>query len=159
SAIEVMAAHCESCAASCSKTIRTARVRTSGENRLGLVMAPSSQDLEPPGKSGRFRLVLLPLGDRVAFPLSPGPAAAVRSCSRQGARLSANPLLTGFGRPQKDDGSRVSRLPGSDRRVITRRENDINTKPHEVSGQLGQTSVLLFCPSPLNLHCLAVNIA
>src|SRR5262245_21855801 len=52
-----MAAHCESCAASCSRTIRTARVRTSGENRLGLVMAPSSQDLEPPGKPGRFKLV------------------------------------------------------------------------------------------------------
>src|SRR5262249_34961903 len=54
SAIEVIAAHCESCAASCSRTIRTARTRTSGENRLGLVMAPSSQDLEPPGKPGRF---------------------------------------------------------------------------------------------------------
>src|SRR5262249_2599543 len=35
-------------------TIRTARSRTSGQNRLGLVMAPSSQGLEPPGNPGRF---------------------------------------------------------------------------------------------------------
>src|SRR5215470_12097898 len=32
SAIDVIVAHCESCAASCSMTIRTARARTSGEN-------------------------------------------------------------------------------------------------------------------------------
>src|SRR2546425_9720694 len=49
SAIEVIAAHCDSCAASCSTTIRTARDRTSGENLVGLGMAPSSQGLEPPG--------------------------------------------------------------------------------------------------------------
>ena len=54
SAIDVIAAHCDSCAASCSRTIRTARVRTSGENLVGLGMAPSSQGLEPPGNPGRF---------------------------------------------------------------------------------------------------------
>src|SRR2546425_4924001 len=55
SAIEVIAAHCDSCAASCSTTIRTARDRTSGENLVGLGMAPSSQGLEPPGNPARFR--------------------------------------------------------------------------------------------------------
>src|SRR2546425_11371448 len=54
SAIEVIAAHCDSCAASCSTTIRTARDRTSGENLVGLGMAPSSQGLEPPGNPARF---------------------------------------------------------------------------------------------------------
>src|SRR5688572_5199409 len=54
SATELIAAHCESCAASCSTTIRTARARTSGENLVGLSMAPSSQNLEPPRKSARF---------------------------------------------------------------------------------------------------------
>jgi len=56
SAIEVIAAHCDSCAASCSTTIRTARDRTSGENLVGLGMAPSSQGLEPPGNPARFSL-------------------------------------------------------------------------------------------------------
>ena len=57
SAIEVIAAHCESCPASCSTTSRTAPARTSGENRFGLAMAPSSQGLEPPGDPGRFKLL------------------------------------------------------------------------------------------------------
>src|SRR5262245_43277793 len=58
SAIEVIAAHCESCAASCSTTIRTARSRTSGENRLGLVMAPSSciSRSQPSPKLGRVKV-------------------------------------------------------------------------------------------------------
>ncbi|MDN7901741.1 hypothetical protein QZM82_36690, partial [Burkholderia cepacia] len=39
----------------CSRTRRTARSRTSGENLLGfLFMAPFSQELEPPQNSGRF---------------------------------------------------------------------------------------------------------
>ncbi|WP_336274448.1 hypothetical protein, partial [Vreelandella indica] len=40
--------------ASWSKTIRTARWRTSGEYRFDLLMAPSSQGLEPPGIPVRF---------------------------------------------------------------------------------------------------------
>src|SRR5262249_41657778 len=51
----VIAAHCDSCAASCSSTIRTARARTSGENLVDLGMAPSSQGLEPPERPARFR--------------------------------------------------------------------------------------------------------
>src|SRR5436305_12370535 len=45
------------CSLSCSSTIRTARARTSGENLFVvlLVMAPSSQELEPPANPGRFR--------------------------------------------------------------------------------------------------------
>src|SRR5215470_12432070 len=54
SAMEVIAAHCDSCAASCSSTIRTARARTSGENLVDLGMAPSSQGLEPPERPARF---------------------------------------------------------------------------------------------------------
>ena len=38
--------------------MRTARSRTSGEKRLDLLIAPSSQRLEPPQNSGRFILSL-----------------------------------------------------------------------------------------------------
>ena len=43
---------------SCSNTIRTARSRTSAENLFVvlLVMAPSSQELEPPANPGRFTM-------------------------------------------------------------------------------------------------------
>src|SRR6266446_10966116 len=57
SAIEVIAAHCDACSWVCSNTIRTARSRTSGENRLGLAMTPSSQGMEPPINPGRFSRV------------------------------------------------------------------------------------------------------
>ena len=41
----------------CSRTIRTARSRTSGEKRFDfLLMAPSSQSVEPPQNPGRFSL-------------------------------------------------------------------------------------------------------
>src|SRR5690606_37236272 len=52
-----MAAQCDGYSACCSNTSRTARSRTSGENRLFLfVMAPFSQDKEPPRIPGRFIL-------------------------------------------------------------------------------------------------------
>ncbi|MCG5079009.1 hypothetical protein, partial [Paraburkholderia tagetis] len=38
----------------CSRTMRTARSRTSAENLLDLFMAPFSQELEPPPNPGRF---------------------------------------------------------------------------------------------------------
>jgi len=53
-AIERIAAHCESYSLPCSRTIRTARSRTSGENLLDRAMAPSSQGMEPPGNPARF---------------------------------------------------------------------------------------------------------
>src|SRR6185503_10400537 len=55
--IETTAAQREACSPSCSRTIRTARVRTSGENLFVvlLVMAPPSQELEPPAIPGRFK--------------------------------------------------------------------------------------------------------
>ena len=37
-AIEPIAAHCESCSASCSNTSRTARSRTSGEKRFDVLI-------------------------------------------------------------------------------------------------------------------------
>src|SRR5256714_11501306 len=55
SAIEWIADHCEVCSAWWSKTIRTARARTSGEyGGTRFVMAPSSQELEPPENPVRF---------------------------------------------------------------------------------------------------------
>lgn len=43
--------------------MRTARSRTSGENLFDLVIAPSSQVLEPPQKPGRFSRSLQPTGE------------------------------------------------------------------------------------------------
>lgn len=41
-----------------SSTIRTARSRASGEYFVAVFMAPSSQELKPPGKSGRFSVIV-----------------------------------------------------------------------------------------------------
>src|SRR5918995_4985134 len=56
-AIEPIAVHCEACSPWCSNTIRTARLRTSGEYFVDafFVMAPVSQELEPPAIPARFR--------------------------------------------------------------------------------------------------------
>ena len=57
-AIEPIEAHSEACSPRCSSTIRTARCRTSGENFFvgcRSVMAPFSQELEPPTNPERFR--------------------------------------------------------------------------------------------------------
>src|SRR5262245_22200946 len=55
-AIETTAAHRDWCSCSWSRTSRTARERTSGENLLlvCLLMAPLSQVLEPPANPARF---------------------------------------------------------------------------------------------------------
>ncbi|SFF67842.1 hypothetical protein SAMN04488120_1233 [Fontimonas thermophila] len=54
-AIDWIADHCDPCSPRCSNTIRTARSPTSGEYRVySLLIAPSSQRLEPPRKPGRF---------------------------------------------------------------------------------------------------------
>ena len=56
-AFDTIAAHSEACSLRCSNTIRTARSRSSGEY-LGdvdsFVMAPVSQELEPPANPERF---------------------------------------------------------------------------------------------------------
>ena len=44
---------------SCSRTIRTARSRTSADYRLGFPIAPSSQEMEPPGVPGRLKTEFL----------------------------------------------------------------------------------------------------
>src|SRR5881394_3051398 len=55
SAIEWIADHWEVCSAWWSRTIRTARARTSGEyGGTRFVMAPSSQESEPPENPVRF---------------------------------------------------------------------------------------------------------
>ena len=48
------AAHSEACSPRCSTTIRTARARTSGEYLVRLLIAPSSQAVEPPANPARF---------------------------------------------------------------------------------------------------------
>jgi hypothetical protein len=60
--MEQMAAHCDSCSPWCSCTSRTARSRTSGEKVVDVFIAPYSQKLEPPEKSGRFTPLLSGLG-------------------------------------------------------------------------------------------------
>ena len=57
-AIDSIAAHSDGYSPRCSYTIRTARSRTSGENFFDLFMAPSSQELEPPQRPGRFSGVI-----------------------------------------------------------------------------------------------------
>src|SRR5690554_8075180 len=52
--MDLIAAHCEGWSCSCSNTMRTARLRTSGEYLFDLLMTPSSQSLESPEKPGRF---------------------------------------------------------------------------------------------------------
>ena len=54
--IDSVAAYRDRYAFSCSNSSRTARSLTSGEYRFALSMLQSSQELEPPGKSGRFNL-------------------------------------------------------------------------------------------------------
>ena len=56
SAIDFIAAHCEGWAEDCSLTMRTARSRTSGENRETLGMTPTSQGVESPAIPGRFTM-------------------------------------------------------------------------------------------------------
>jgi hypothetical protein len=54
-ATERIAAHCDSCSPWCSRTSRTARSWTSGENFVGLLIrAPPSQEMELPTNPGRF---------------------------------------------------------------------------------------------------------
>src|SRR5262249_48822271 len=51
-AIELIAAHCDSCSAWCSNTIRTARSRTSGEYFCTLFMTPILSSVGVSGKPG-----------------------------------------------------------------------------------------------------------
>src|SRR5215212_7432929 len=57
-AIEPIASPCEARSPACSSIIRTARSRTSGAYRTDdfrFSIAPSSQELEPPGNPAQFR--------------------------------------------------------------------------------------------------------
>ena len=55
-AIQTMAAHCEPCSASRSRTRGTARSRTSGEYLFDVLMTLSSQNMESPGIPERFTM-------------------------------------------------------------------------------------------------------
>ncbi len=55
----MIAPHCDACSFPSSRTIRTARSRTTGENLLGLAVTPSSLGMEPPGNPGRFTQLVL----------------------------------------------------------------------------------------------------
>ena len=54
--MEFIAAHWASYLSCCSSSIRTARSRNSGGYLISLLIAPSSQGLEPPTKPGRFKV-------------------------------------------------------------------------------------------------------
>ena len=54
SATDRTAPHCDICSVVCSCTNRTARSRTSGENRVNFPMTPSSHSLESPAIPARF---------------------------------------------------------------------------------------------------------
>src|SRR5438270_11851669 len=72
SAIEWIADHWEVCSAWWSRTIRTARARTSGEyGGTRFVMAPSSQESEPPENPVRFitHIWLMPEDGRTEWTL------------------------------------------------------------------------------------------
>src|SRR5262245_55965697 len=58
-AIELIAAHCDSCAPWCSKTIRTARSRTSGEYFCVVFMTPILSRFGVSGKPGAVQLLTL----------------------------------------------------------------------------------------------------
>ena len=60
SATERTAAHRDACSPPFSRTIRTDRSRTSGENLLALAMAPCSQGMEPPKNPVRTSGFLVP---------------------------------------------------------------------------------------------------
>ena len=78
-AIDSTAAHREGYSPRYSCTRRTARSRTSDENRLDLFTAPFSQRLEPPPNPGRFTLQRFPGKVKYAAALlqNPAPSASV----------------------------------------------------------------------------------
>ncbi|TAK22519.1 MAG: nucleotidyl transferase AbiEii/AbiGii toxin family protein, partial [Myxococcaceae bacterium] len=56
--MDAIAAHCEGCSAPCSRTIRTARSRTSGEYRLGRAMGSILSRNEPSDEPGTIHELL-----------------------------------------------------------------------------------------------------
>src|SRR5262245_42708010 len=74
-AIETTAAHRDWCSCSWSRTSRTARERTSGENLLlvCLLMAPLSQVLEPPANPERFTTIRQQQSGELYYADSGGP--------------------------------------------------------------------------------------
>src|SRR5437764_14837923 len=91
SAIEWIADHWEVCSAWWSRTIRTARARTSGEyGGTRFVMAPSSQELEPPGNPARFNGVADALSAPTRMPgrygSEPWRLRALRHCPERDQR-------------------------------------------------------------------------
>src|SRR4249919_1374254 len=80
SAIDSIASHCESYCVAWSRTIRTARSRSSGENLLVLAMTPSSQGMEPPGIPGRFSVKCVSNRPRGMLTMRVGRAVA--TCPR-----------------------------------------------------------------------------
>ncbi|MGH6861191.1 3'-5' exonuclease [Roseomonas mucosa] len=90
--MEPIAAHCEAWSPPWSSTIRTARSRTSGEYRFDVffVMAPSSQEVEPPGNPGRFKALQIRHRDQLQGAID-GYLAQLHQC-----------LLNGTAAPGRD---------------------------------------------------------
>src|SRR5258707_14318524 len=117
-AIELIAAHCDGCSAWWSNTMRTARSRPSAENLfvVGLLIAPSSQDVEPPANPVRFNLLDRLAFDK-AFPPDPGdrlhnqhpPATrsnpervSLHITAQRGSKLDADHPSTGVNLPRRN---------------------------------------------------------
>src|SRR2546425_12934229 len=73
-------------------------------------------------------------------------------------KAESEPARYGISRCIEHNGNRHRRLFGSGRRLISCREDDIDTKTHEFRRQLRQSFISLLCKLPLNSHRLAFNI-
>lgn len=82
-AIDLIAAHWKSWSPRCSRTIRTARSSTSGENFEGLLIAPTSQGMEPPTNPVRFTMSQMP---DLAISLFSDGGSQYRNCQTSLAR-------------------------------------------------------------------------
>src|SRR5207253_1497032 len=85
----------------------------------------------------------------------------LREASHIPARVrtaGSEPTRHGVGRCAEDNGNRLRCLFGSSRRLISRREDGIDTKAHEFRRQLRQSFIPLLCELPFNNRGLAVNV-
>jgi pimeloyl-ACP methyl ester carboxylesterase len=111
-AIEPIADHREAWSPPWSSTIRTARSRTSGENRFDVffVIRPSSQAEWPPPNPGRFKSLLLLRGARRFYLVGHdwGGSLAWEIAARHPERLGSltmlsRPHLGAFARALRED--------------------------------------------------------
>lgn len=91
-----------------SRIIRTARSRTPGENRLGLLMTPPSQEMEPAGIPGRFNPP--PERPSTPTPLAPRVLPIMKTLQNWHSGLRRR-LLTGTGRRSPSESALLLLIP------------------------------------------------